>query len=61
MKHPFSEQDLLKSVDGTFLRNSGYLKTVLYSELQPILIENVIILTLVETRRREVVQVWNIM
>ena len=35
------------------MRNSGYLKAVLYSELQSILIENVIILTLVIQRRAE--------
>ena len=46
-----------KTCRWNLLRNSECLKTVLYSELQPILIENVIMLTLVENRRREVVQV----
>ena len=56
MKHPYSEQNrtLQNSTDGNLFRNPGCFKTVLYSKLQSLLIENVIVSALVENRRRVV-------
>ena len=49
-----TEPHITKSTDGNLFRNPGCLKTVLYSKLQSLLIENIIMLTLVENRRRVV-------
>ena len=49
-----TEPHITKSTDGNLFRNPGCLKTVLYSKLQSFLIENIIMLTLVENRRRVV-------
>ena len=45
---------IVKSTDGNLFRNPGCIKTVLYSKLQSLLIENIIMSTLVENRRRVV-------
>ena len=49
-----TEPHIVKSTDGNLFRNPGCIKTVLYSKLHSLLIENIIMLTLVENRRREV-------
>ena len=49
-----TEPHIVKSTDGNLFRNPGCIKTVLYSKLQSLLIENIIMLTLVENRRRVV-------
>ena len=49
-----TEPHIVKSTDGNLFRNPGCIKTVLYSKLQSLLIENFIMLTLVENRRRVV-------
>ena len=49
-----TEPHITKSTNGNLFRNPGCLKTVLYSKLQSLLIENIIMLTLVENRRRVV-------
>ena len=49
-----TEPHIVKSTDGNLFRNPGCIKTVLYSKLQSLLIENIIRLTLVENRRRVV-------
>ena len=46
------EPHIVKSTDRNLFRNPGCLKTVLYSKLQSLLIENIIMLTLVENWRR---------
>ena len=53
-----TEPHIVKSTNGNLFRNPGCIKTVLYSKLQSLLIENIIMLTLVENRRR-VVQAVN--
>ena len=53
-----TEPHIVKSTNGSLFRNPGCIKTVLYSNLQSLLIENIIMLTLVENRRR-VVQAVN--
>ena len=49
-----TEPHIVKSTNGNLFRNPGCIKTVLYSKLQSLLIENIIMLTLVENRRRVV-------
>ena len=46
-----TEPHIVKSTDGNLFRNLGCIKTVLYSKLQSLLIENIIMLTPVENRR----------
>ena len=55
-----TEPHIAKSIDRDLFRNPGCFKTVLYSKLQSLLIENVIMLTLVENRRRVVQAVKNV-
>ena len=46
-----TEPHIVKSTNGNLLQTPGCIKTVLYSKLQSLLIENIIILTPVENRR----------